>query len=226
MTKSRFDMKIFFCVLIPLCAFLSCAHKEPEFNYPISVQIHKLHKENNDKDNADIVLDITNIQEAPIVIRKYQDLKQLPYYLMFDNFQFFSGNIGDIKFYMGPRLVSERLAEEVTDTIAKGQKKQYFFDSTYPFTDSTDFMLLSLQIYSPFFDSLNSVKPFFKNGYGKGQIRHPFFVFQISDDLVFTDTTKAFLAKHHDIIQMRDSHKGRSGPFILPNTQIIFYNFN
>ena len=55
MTKSRFDMKIFFTVLIPLCALLSCAHKEPEFNYPISVKIRKLHKENNNKDNVDIV---------------------------------------------------------------------------------------------------------------------------------------------------------------------------
>ncbi|HOY06580.1 MAG TPA: hypothetical protein PLO67_14330 [Saprospiraceae bacterium] len=192
-------------VLFSLLLFLLCCQGKKEYNYtPITVDISKNLQRNASRPDLKGALEI-NIQNndlSYILVERYQDHPDRPYYLTFNKIFILSGTLSDLRFYEGARTISERLPITSKDTIYKGEKRSYIFDENYFFTDSSDFVLFQLMISSPYFDSLNAFESFkVKTRDESYSIKSPFFIFHVSDDLIFTDTTKAFLSKYRDSIQ-------------------------
>lgn len=171
---------------------------------PITVKVSKRLQQNNINpiSSGQIEINIQNNGLSYILVEKYQDRSDIPYYLTFNKIFIFSGTLEDIRFYEGARTISERLPITGKDTIYKGEKRTYIFDENYSFTDSSDFVLFQLMISSPYFDSINAFESFkVKTRDESYSVKSPFFIFHISDDLIFTDTTRAFISKYRDSIQ-------------------------
>lgn len=157
------------------------------------------------------ILSVKNIGSENIVFYEAQQKGSKSSFASMNSVYYFSGDIESLEDLSGFIPISELFGfYPKEDTIISNQQKKFLLEPKHGtiFRNHVDYILLSLPITSPYFDSLNKNIPFIYNKsdlkkYSKitsnyftdNNIYHPFFVFSVRDSLNLKEVTDVFIEK-------------------------------
>lgn len=157
---------------------------------------------------SNFILGVKNIGLENVVFYEGQFKGSKSSFAYIHTLHYFAGDINKVIDCSNLKPIGELFGfVSKADTIQPNQEKSYLFDPIHRhiFRDPVRFILMSLPIKSPYFDSLNNSMPFvYHIQYPKNhrkefftitdiELKHPFYVFSTQDSLNIINVTGAFI---------------------------------